>query len=503
MHSTSIRILTCLFCALSVTGISCKKFLASYSQNNSFIETASDLDELLVGEVYYNLSFSIPEMLYTMDDDVEMEKPGNNSFDGLKGMGTGFYYWLANPAINNDGTLTTTDYFFSEPYSKIASINTILHSVSVLRDKGEPVGSLNRIAGEAHFLRAFYYFILMNTYGKPYKPATAATDFGIPLKTDPSIKDQFATRSSAQQVYDLIIADLLAAEQELAGANSSSTIRVNQPATQALLSRVYLFMENYEKAVLYADKVISNNRYQLVNLNNHIAGNDFLTRNDEEVVFTMGKDPFPVIMRVGDEAPVIAFYRISDNLAGIYSQEDLRREVFFIQSSKGYLKLGKKRKDMNGTNSDVSAMFLVRLSEQYLNKAEALAALDRFEEARNTLGELRKKRFKPDELTPITSEGAALMNDIREERRRELCFETHRWFDLRRYAVNTKYPYSKSIRHRTYIFTGTDHADYGYYELGPYAEDAAAYIVPIPQEEIEFNQGRLTNEPRPDRPRKQ
>ncbi|RZS76648.1 RagB/SusD family nutrient uptake outer membrane protein [Pseudobacter ginsenosidimutans] len=503
MYSTNSRILTYVICILSISGISCKKFLASYSQNNSFIETTNDLDELLVGEVYFKLGYALPEMFFTMDDDVEMGKPGSNNANGLQGKGTGFYYWLANPAMDNDGTITTTDYFYSDPYRKIASINLILHSVSVLRDKGEPAVELNRISGEAHFLRAFYYFIMMNIYGKPYKPSTAATDFGIPLKTDPAIKDQFASRSSAKQVYELIIADLLAAEQELSGANTSSTIRVNQPAVQALLSRVYLFMENYEKAILYADKVISNNRYQIVNLNNHIAGNDFLTRNASEVVFTMSRDPFPTVMFLGTEAPPVAFYRISDDLAGIYSQNDLRREVFFIPTSKGYLKLGKKRKAINGTNDDVSAIFLVRLSEIYLNKAEALAALDRFEEARNTLQELRKKRFKPDELTPVIAAGATLMNEIREERRRELCFETHRWFDLRRYGVNTKYPYSKSIRHRTYTFTGTDHVDYGYYELGPYQQDAAAYIVPIPQDEIEFNNGLLTNEPRPDRQRKQ
>ena len=503
MQSITNRIFFSLFCILSVSGISCKKFLASYSQNKSFIETSTDLDELLVGEVYYKLDHGIPEMIYTMDDDVEMGKPENVSYNGLKSMGTGYYYWQPDPAIDNEGAVLNNNSIFVELYARIIRINTILHVIPTLKEKGEPVATLNRISGEAHFLRSFYYFILVNIYGKPYKPSTAATDFGVPLKTDPAIKDQFASRSSVQQVYDLILNDLLLAEKELSGANTASTIRSNQAAVQALLSRVYLFMENYEKALLYADKVINNNKYRLVDLNNHIAGNNFITRNADEVVFTMGKDPFPLVMQIRTDAPVNGFYRISDELAALYAQEDLRRQVFFIQTSKGYLKLGKKRKEQNSTIDDVSAMYLVRLSEIYLNKAESLAGLSRFEEARTTLQELRKRRFKPDALTPVISEGAALMSEIRDERRRELCFETHRWFDLRRYAVNTRYPFSKIIRHRTYTFTGNAHVEDGYYELGPYEQDAAAYIVPIPNDEIEFNKGLLTNEPRPARPRKQ
>ncbi|QEC45657.1 RagB/SusD family nutrient uptake outer membrane protein [Pseudobacter ginsenosidimutans] len=148
-------------------------------------------------------------------------------------------------------------------------------------------------------------------------------------------------------------------------------------------------------------------------------------------------------------------------------------------------------------------MFLLRLSEMYLNKAEALAALGRSEEARNDLQELRKRRFPPAALDPVSLEGAALVNRIREERRLELCFEGHRWFDLRRFAVNSQYPFSKSIRHRSIIFTGSGYVDNGYYELGPYEQDAAAYIVPVASDEIEFNRGLIINEQRPVRPLKQ
>ena len=93
-----------------------------------------------------------------------------------------------------------------------------------------------------------------------------------------------------------------------------------------------------------------------------------------------------------------------------------------------------------------------------------------------------------------------MVNFIRDERRRELCFEGHRWFDLRRYAVNSVYPYEKEIRHISYDFLeGSGVYRAGTYVLKPYSQDAAAYMLPIPRYAIEFNEGTLTNEVRPSR----
>ena len=501
MQSPTSRIWIPLFCILCFGTQSCKKFLATYSQNNSFIEKAGDLDEILVGDAYLEHYYlSAPEFLYSMDDDVQAIIPQTTNRYSQE---IGFHYWQAQPRINNDGKLANTDAFFNNTYSRIARINTILHNVSLLREKGEPASTLDRISGEAHFLRAYYYFMLVNVYGKPYKPAAAANDFGVPLKTDPVIKEQFASRSSTKQVYDQMVADLLEAEKELAGANESSTTRANQACAQALLSRIYLYMENNEEAVHYADKVINKERYVITNLNGHPQGKDFINKYSPEVIFTMGANRTPGIMVLDTDVPSFPAYRASTDLVSGYSQEDLRLQVFFIPNSKGQMMVAKKREVYNSTVDDVSDTYLIRFSEIYLNKAEALAALDRFEEARNTLQEFRKNRFKPGELPPVNDEGAALINTIRNERRLELCWEAQRWFDLRRYGVNSKYPFSKSIQHRSIVFGGAGYVDNGYYELGPYEQDAAAYIVPIANDEIEFNQGLLTNEIRPERPLKQ
>ncbi|MFC3355557.1 RagB/SusD family nutrient uptake outer membrane protein [Sphingobacterium zeae] len=101
----------------------------------------------------------------------------------------------------------------------------------------------------------------------------------------------------------------------------------------------------------------------------------------------------------------------------------------------------------------------------------------------------------------IPQSNAALVDFIRQERRRELCFEGHRWFDLRRYAVNSRYPLPASftIKHPAYNYDAQSNAytRAGYYVLQGVQQDAPCWQVPIPKYAIEFNRGELTNPVRP------
>lgn len=141
--------------------------------------------------------------------------------------------------------------------------------------------------------------------------------------------------------------------------------------------------------------------------------------------------------------------------------------------------------------------FLLRSGEIYLNKAEAQAMLDQAD-AINTMKELMNKRYADHKLPVIDGlSGKELIQFIREERRKELCFEGHRWFDLRRYAVSPKYPETKAITH--VIFKpGTSLMDKAPYDrsyvLQPYGEDNA-WVLPIPEEELVFNNGVMVDNP--------
>ena len=148
----------------------------------------------------------------------------------------------------------------------------------------------------------------------------------------------------------------------------------------------------------------------------------------------------------------------------------------------------------------VSSECLIRLPEVLLNKAEALALIGKDVEARAVLERLREKRIVAANYTPVNYSGNELIHFIRDERRRELCFEGHRWFDLRRYAVNSRCPFQTEVLHDKYEVNANWEVEYqGTYRLKRYNENSASYVLPIPQHVIEFNRGEIKdNDPRPE-----
>ena len=135
-------------------------------------------------------------------------------------------------------------------------------------------------------------------------------------------------------------------------------------------------------------------------------------------------------------------------------------------------------------------------SEVYLNKAEALALLGRESEAISTLQELRDKRMS--DAGTINETGEDLVEFIRDERRRELCFAGQRWFDLRRYAVHPLYPKKTIITHPYYEWNGSAAVLTKTYVLGEYPEDGG-WLMPMPSYALESNDGELEDNVRLER----
>ena len=275
-----------------------------------------------------------------------------------------------------------------------------------------------------------------------------------------------------------------------------------------MLSRVYLYMEKYDLAIEAANLALDNGTYSILDLNNFVAGTDFTSKSSPETVFSQGGYSINLI-QVDDKTGnyftnMTHSYKVSAELLSKFNSTDLRPNAFFKPSTVNQVLQSAKQIVTSTTqvHNLISDNFLLRIPEVYLNKAEAQAMLGQDNNAKETLQQLRAKRFKTTDLTPILDTGASLVDFVRDERRRELCFEGHRWFDLRRYAVNSIYPYSKAIKHEAYAYSGSS-TNYiaGYYELKPYIQDKAAYIIPIPNYAITFNSGALTNFARPERTR--
>ena len=156
------------------------------------------------------------------------------------------------------------------------------------------------------------------------------------------------------------------------------------------------------------------------------------------------------------------------------------------------------------TQTDLGDVFLLRTSEAYLNLAEAAACAGEEATARSALKALREKRidaayYNPSELDALS--GEELVKFAREERRRELCLEGHRWFDLRRYRVAAQYPENITLVH---TFTNKVYNEVTYvYELAytrryTLTSDDPAWVLPLPEEEVDKNTG-IINNPRNER----
>ena len=272
-------------------------------------------------------------------------------------------------------------------------------------------------------------------------------------------------------------------------------------------------MEQYDKSIASADSVLQGN-YSLLDYNERFAlvqpdswgtineGVSVTYKDSPETIFSQGGNCFENSL---SDMTDMSNFNVSDDLVAMFSKElgnDLRFGSWLGIYKDPWNAVYKVRKLVDDKDGMVSSECLLRLSEVFLNKAEALAMLSREDEAMNLIEELRVKRMKQGSYTPLDKRtGEKLVQLVRDERRRELCFEGHRWFDLRRYAVNSVYPYTKQIIHDYYFYNNTTWTrEYlGSYRLNEYGEEPA-YVIPIPRSVIEFNKGNMVdNATRPQR----
>ena len=467
---------------MAVVCSSCGDFLKEYSQDLTRVKTFSDLDELVVGEAFlpvgyvenstyslvvHNLNY-LP--LHFMSDELEENlalsyDPEPSVVRCRKPMFP-FFTWQQDTNLDFEGKNTLESQengYWTMAYKRIASCNMILAEAKNLTAVSADDKVLsNKVQGETYFLRALYYYTLVNLYADPYAPSTAAQTPGVPLKTTEYIEDKEFKRNTVQQVYDQIVSDLTSAEACLKDIPQPTSInRVGINAVYVFRSRIALYMQDWDTAKKYAELSLEKNSKlrSVIDLN---AGEAPLSDDSPENIFAMGGVSlgYEIFVHPGGTndygQPNSPVFKVSDHLYGLFSDDDARKDMYvsnvYGEGNMPYVTKIDYTDNSFNAKSHISDQFLLRSAEAYLNAAEACAQLGETQNAIKYLDALRATRmYKGANVADLS--GNELIKFVRQERERELCFEGQRFYDMRRYAVDANCPEVETVKHSFTTYT--------------------------------------------------
>nr|WP_314801069.1 RagB/SusD family nutrient uptake outer membrane protein [uncultured Capnocytophaga sp.] len=231
----------------------------------SLFSSCSDLlDELPDSQVPVNSPERIKRVLVNAYPEASAMMLNEYSSDNIADNGTivtdfnyltdEVVYWKT---INEYGNYEGLEYVWAQNYKAISHANEALEGIAKLGNDPK----LNPAKAEALLARAYAHFELVNTFCKAYNPTTSNADLGIPYALTSETKlDPKYGRSTVAQVYQHIAADL----QEGLPLIEDSYYQMpkyhfNKKAANAFAARFYLYYQNWDKAIEYANNVLSTN----------------------------------------------------------------------------------------------------------------------------------------------------------------------------------------------------------------------------------------------------
>ncbi len=402
-------------------------------------------------------------------------------------------------------------YAWEEHYTAINRANVIIDKVTDASWLDEQ--SKQNYIGEARFLRALMYFNLVRYFG------------GVPIVLHDG-EGEGAPRNSIDEVFAQIVDDFTAAES-LPANYSTRDSKASSLAATAFLSKVYLEWAQtitdqskangktyYQKAIAYADKVISSGKYKL--LDKFIDNWSVNKKNGAEHIFSIEHDRSvngnvsghctfatnwsnsePVLLATSDR-----YYEQTDPrdqrrdgswAKRLYNPNTGTDFVFDIPRFRKYIdSLNYAKPESSGNAAGQSTnTTVIRYAEVLLIKAEAENELNGpTAAAYDAINQVRRRAYwSPyNHVQNTPSDGSALelsglsqeefRERLREERRLEFVLEGHRWFDLKRWHILVKYVKEHTPSNEEVTGTKTTKAQ---------NVSKKNYYLPLPQDQIILN----------------
>ncbi|MEK6152316.1 RagB/SusD family nutrient uptake outer membrane protein [Flavobacteriaceae bacterium 3-367] len=380
-----------------------------------------------VRNYYTNANFGFQGIPDILSDNVILVQTGRRSNE---------IYYDYRYVPNTGGPIAL---YWSEAYEAINAANLVIGQIDNLTNSPEK----NNILGQALAIRALAHFDLARTFAKiPTQSGDANGSPGIIYVKveDGDTGDPFAqpSRETVQSNYAEIIGDLERASQLIGTSNGEG--RLDRNGVFGTLSRVYLYNGQYQDAIAAANQV-----------NTPLATaaelpGMYTDSNNAGIVFElaintsneMGSDDNPpsgnnvgVLYSQSSAGSTISEYAVEFDFWNSIDPNDQRRNVLqFVGTNQGndYNAILKFLGEAGQVNGRVDNK-VIRAAEVVLNKAEAQFELGLESEALASLDVLRNLRF-----TSFTGgeTGQTLEDAIQFNRRVELAFEGHRFFDIKR-----------------------------------------------------------------------
>ena len=400
-----------LLTAISLSTVSCSDFLDqkpdNYISDAAVIQTLSSAKAALNG-AYHDLASSSYYGGQYFDAGV------NLAADNVTWTGSlNYYYDFDTHQYSAENQLLS--YAWYAIYATVNQTNQVIDKVTVLNDGSE--SERRRIIAEATVIRSLAFFDLARTWGN------------IPVvKQATSSPTQFdgVKQTKAKDVYQLVVDDVLAIYNDL--SESSDRVHVTRSAADAFLARVYLYLEQWDKAEQYASKVIDNGNYALGTIQDLIDNKETAESIWELAYSSSFTNQQSTYWRSPDQGGRHE-WGPSKELMQLLADPTVGgdRKAFYQDFSSAQVP-----DYFVGTLYHRSTLdddvIIFRLAEQYLIRAEARANQQNVSGALSDLNIIRR-RANISEIVDVAST-QELLNLIADERRVELALEPHRWFDL-------------------------------------------------------------------------
>ena len=400
-------LLLCFVCCnMLVTLTSCDNFLDITPTGKVIASTAEEYRNLLTNEYKY---FPKDRHMTIVRTDELLFSASTSSSD----LDAYLDLWL----WKDENPSPTTSYFSWRTY-----YHNIYIANYIIEKQGEMTNSnaaeVNQLVGEAYMMRAYDLFLLVNLYAEAYTHCNPATTRGVPMLLQADV-NAIPRSSSVEAVYQQVLSDIAQAEQRMNVQlwEVGKRYRFNTQSAQALRARTYLYMGRWQEALTAAKAVIAMHP-DLEDLNNlgSLLPDDFQSVENIVALEYFSSNLSTVINQPA--ASYINMYRTGDQRKTRYYKR-ATSTTWTLQKSDGYCSF--------------------RSAEAYLTAAEASVQLGDLTGAIDFLKPLLVKRLNTtaynDALTLMAAMNQAqLLQEIIDERGRELAFEGHRWYDLKRTA---------------------------------------------------------------------